>query len=112
VSSSVSTGRCLLTQTTAPARMPSLGARWGELGLDLRLAVLGGSGPRFLTAAAVPRDSPPDLARLWHGEHLIRSSSRIGQQRPYRPLRGPGGTVADGAVAGVAVPRCCTAARN
>lgn len=60
-------------------------------------------------AAAVPRESPPDLARLWHGELLIRSSSQNGQRRPHRPLRGPGETLADGAVAGVAVLGCCTA---
>lgn len=84
-------------QTTSASRTPALGAWWGESCPDLRYANVGESCPLPLSATAVPRESPPDLARLWHREHLIRSSSRIGQRRSFRPLRGPGGTGADGA---------------
>lgn len=45
----------------------ALGAWWGELGSDLRDADVGGYWLRPPPAAAVPHDSPPDLARLWHG---------------------------------------------
>lgn len=55
---------------------PALGARWGELRSDLRYADFDGHRLRALSATAVPRGSPPDLARLWHGEHLIRSSGQ------------------------------------
>lgn len=58
--------------------------------VDLGHANVGGHWPRPLLASVVPRESPPNLARLWHGKHLIRSSGEIVQQWPYRPLRGPG----------------------
>lgn len=45
----------------------ALGAWWGELRSDLRDADFGICWLRLLSAAAVPRESPPDLARLWHG---------------------------------------------
>lgn len=51
----------------------ALGARWGELVPDLRHADFTKRGLRALPAAAVPRGSPLDPARLWNGELLIRS---------------------------------------
>lgn len=58
---------------------PALGAWWGELGSDLGDADFRGYWLRPPPAAAVPRESPPDLARLWHGTLLISVRRRDGE---------------------------------
>lgn len=77
----------------------------GRTSGDLRELSAGVRG-RVPTCGAVVAQLDTQAASA---QHLIRSSSQIGQRRPYRPPRGPGGTLPDGAVAGVAVRSCCTA---
>lgn len=48
-------------------RTTALGAWWGELRSDLRDTDFGACWLWSPLAAAVPRESPSDLARLWHG---------------------------------------------
>lgn len=44
----------------------------GDLGPDLRGTDFGVCLLWSLPGAAVPRESPPDLARLWHGELRLK----------------------------------------
>lgn len=57
----------------------TLGARWGEFRPDLQGVYFDVCPEWSQLAYAIPRESPPHLARLRHGELLIRSYSRIGQ---------------------------------
>lgn len=83
-----------------------LGASCGELGADLRDAehCICSPRPRRQLRFLV---SPCLMGRgSGAGNLLVRSSSRIGQRRPFRSLRGPGGALLDGAVAGCERLRC------
>lgn len=57
-----------------------------------------GRGLRFARAPrppGLPRGSPVDRAQEGHGGLLVRSSSQMGRQRSFQPLRGTGGTLLD-----------------
>jgi hypothetical protein len=69
--------RCCTAQPAA------LGVRRGECGSDLRNAHVGGQGTSPPQATAVPRGSPLDLARMWHGELPIHRSTEVGRGRSY-----------------------------
>lgn len=56
-----------VTAVAAPSLSTALGARWGGLWRDLRIPSLGWSGRRVPLHTAIPPDSPPVLAREWHG---------------------------------------------
>lgn len=58
---------------------------------DLRSDCVGGREISHPSATAVPRGFPLDLARMWHGSLLVRSSAEFAQLSIVRLRFSPGG---------------------
>lgn len=85
-------GLCRLA-AAACQEATALGARWGDLGPDLRDGDVRVCLLWSLQATAVPRETPPDLSRLRHEIHpAIRLNAKLQRAHWFwpSPLRVPG----------------------